>query len=153
MSNIYIIQSQISSKAIFNKVILHLRSVSDKLSSERVKRVKGTLKFVRLGKWYLCHLSCVQKKHCNLFEAQLKARVSFFFSLLTTVSAQCFASHLTANQWLLSKIMDPGLAGFLQVKWQGLAPEYPRQGEGSQVHGDKKVRDESLNVYLPFYGI
>ncbi|KAF6274862.1 ubiquitin C-terminal hydrolase L5 [Rhinolophus ferrumequinum] len=62
-------------------------------------------------------------------------------------------SEVAKNQMLIEEEVQKlkRYKDFFRWKWQGLAPEYSRQGKGSQVQGDKKIENiRRKHNYLPF---
>lgn len=95
------------------------------------------------GTYVICH---VCRKSVVLY-LKLSGRqgVSFFFSLLTTVLCITLNSH----QWLLSKIMDLGLAEFLQVEVAGAGSRVFQAGKREPSSRRQESKGWKFE-YLPF---
>lgn len=85
--------------------------------------------------------------HLNL---TLKARIFFLFFLIDHHSVSIVLCTIP-NSLLLNKVNRPWTSRISLVGSRDWLQSIPGRKKVGQVHGDREVRNGSLNVYLPFY--
>lgn len=132
-------------------LLCHLKALPDKLFSESEKS-EGKFEFCRTLEMVLIQFVMFVTVEKAVFHFKLSWRqgLFFFFLLLTTVSGYCFATHLTASN-VIFRIHGPWTR---RISSGGSGRDWLQSISGRKkegwIYGDRKVRDENLNVIFYF---